>query len=209
MTTPGSVPGVIVGRLVWLALTPSGCVSFARPKSRIFDAAVVGDEDVLGLQVPVDDPLLVGGREALRNLQGVPDGPARREGPAGELRPQRLALEQFRDDVRCALVSPDVVDRKDVRVVECAGRLGLLLEALETLGTLGVDRRQDLDGDLALQSRVPRPVYLSHPAGAERRQDLVGPEASPGGKRHRTWQKLYTVVAGAKALETSGSSGRI
>ena len=36
--------------------------------------AVLGDEEVLGLQVPVDDPLLVGRGEALGDLQRIVDG---------------------------------------------------------------------------------------------------------------------------------------
>ena len=47
-------------------------------------AAVVRDEDVLGLQVPVDDPLLVRGREAVDDLERVVDRLARRELAAGE-----------------------------------------------------------------------------------------------------------------------------
>ena len=42
--------------------------------------------------------------------------------------------------------------------------------------------RQHLDRDFAPQPRVPRPVDLPHPARAQRRDDLVGPEAGPGGK---------------------------
>ena len=62
-------------------------------------AAVVGHEDVLGLQVPVDDALLVRGREAVGDLERVVDGLALREGAAREDRPQRLAFEQLQDDV--------------------------------------------------------------------------------------------------------------
>ena len=43
------------------------------------DAAVLRDEEVLGLQVPVDDALLVRGRQAVGDLEGVVHGLARRE----------------------------------------------------------------------------------------------------------------------------------
>ena len=46
--------------------------------------------------------------------------------------------------------------------------------------------RQHLDRHLAPEPRVPRPVHLAHPARAERREDLVGAEASPGGERQRS-----------------------
>ena len=126
---PARCRGVTVGRFVCDRPAPSGCVSLARPKSRILTRPSVGHEDVLGLEVPVHDPLLVRRREALRDLQRVADRPARREGPAGEPLAQRLAFEQLRDDVGRAVVRADVVDRQDVRVVQRRRRLRLLLES--------------------------------------------------------------------------------
>ena len=67
-------------------------------------AAVARDEDVLGLQVPVDDALGVGGGESRGDLEPVTDGAARRECSARETRAQRLAFEQLLDDVRRAVV---------------------------------------------------------------------------------------------------------
>ena len=66
--------------------------------------AVVGDEDVLGLEVPVDDPLLVRRREAVDDLECVVDRLARARAPAREDRPQRVAFEELLDDVGRALV---------------------------------------------------------------------------------------------------------
>ena len=78
-----------------------------------------------------------------------------------------------------AVVGADVVDRRDVRVVQAARRLRLLLEAPQPVGVLRVRRRQHLDRDVALQPLVARPVHLAHPAGADRREDLVGTEPNP------------------------------
>ena len=77
------------------------------------DAPVLRHEQVLGLQVPVDDPLLVRRREAARDLDRVVDRLARRRAaPPASALAQRLALEQLRDDVRRAVVRADVVDRR-------------------------------------------------------------------------------------------------
>ena len=84
------------------------------------DPPVLRQEQVLRLQVPVDDPLLVRRGESLRDLDGVVDRLADRERPGEQARPQRLALEQLRDDVRRVVVRPEVVDRRDVGVVEDA-----------------------------------------------------------------------------------------
>ena len=138
------------------------------------DAAVLRDEEVLGLQVAVDDPLLVRRGEAVRDLQRVVDRLSRRQLPARERRAQRLAFEQLLNDVGRALVRADVVDGRDVGVVQDSRGPRLLLEAAQAVGVRGERRRQDLDRHVAAQPRILRPVDLSHPARAERREDLVG-----------------------------------
>jgi hypothetical protein len=62
-------------------------------------AAVLRDEEVLGLEVSVDDPLLVRRRETLRDLQGVVDRLALREAATRELRAEVLSLQQLGNDV--------------------------------------------------------------------------------------------------------------
>ena len=61
-------------------------------------------------------------------------------------------------------------------MVERRGRARLLLEARAAVRIRRHRRRQHLDRDLAPELRVPRAVDLAHPARAERREDLVGPE---------------------------------
>ena len=103
MTTPGSVPRG-GGRQVRDLAALLGVRELGEAEVEDLHAAVVGDEDVLGLQVPVDDPLLVRRREAADDLERVVDRLARRELAAGEDRAQRLALEQLLDDVGRAVV---------------------------------------------------------------------------------------------------------
>jgi len=80
---------------------------------------------------------------------------------------KRLSFEQLRDDVRRSLVRAEVVDRRDVRVVEDSGRARFLLEALEAIGVLGERRGKDFDRDLAAEAGVLRAVHLAHPPGTE------------------------------------------
>ena len=63
-------------------------------------------------------------------------------------------------------------------------RQGLALEPRQGIRIRRERLRQHLDRHLALQLRIPRPVHLSHPARAQRRDDLVGPEARSGRQRH-------------------------
>ena len=45
--------------------------------------------------------------------------------------------------------------------------------------------REDLDGDLAAQSRVARAIDLTHPPGAEEREDFIWAKLSTGRQRHQ------------------------
>ena len=146
---------------------------------------VVRDEDVLGLQVPVDDSLLVRRGETVNDLERVVGDLARRQAPAGEDRPQRLALQQLLDDVRLALVRADVVNGRDVRVVEDSRGFGFLLEPAQPLRVRGEGGRQHLDCDVARKPRILRSVHLSHPPRADRRKDLVRTETGTRSQRHK------------------------
>ena len=128
MTMPGSVPAA-VGRLVCGPDPSVDLRELGEAEVEDLDAARVRDEEVLGLQIPVDDPLVVRGGEAVRDLQRVVNDLALRELAARERQAQRLALEQLLDDVGRVVMRADVVDGRDVGVIENARGLGLLLEA--------------------------------------------------------------------------------
>jgi hypothetical protein len=93
------------------------------------DPAVVGDEQVLGLQVAVYDPLLVGRGQTARHAGGVFDCLALGQRRAGHAITQRFAFEQLGDDVGGSIVSADIVDDEDIGMVQRPGRLDFLLEA--------------------------------------------------------------------------------
>jgi hypothetical protein len=59
------------------------------------DPAVLRDEKVLGLEVPVDDSLLVGGRESPGDLDGEVHRLAHGQRAGGETRAQRFAFEEL------------------------------------------------------------------------------------------------------------------
>ena len=102
------------------------------------DVPVLREEDVVGLQVPVDDPALVRRGEAAGDLEAVVDGlPLRDRDAAVEPPAERFALEELRDGVGDAVVPAEVVDREDVRVRERRDRLGFSLETRERVGVVG------------------------------------------------------------------------
>jgi hypothetical protein len=65
----------------------------------------------------------------------------------------------------------------DVRVVQCGDRARLAREAFRELG------RRDLDGDVAIESRVARAIDLAHAAFTDGGKDLVRTEAGTGAQR--------------------------
>ena len=142
-------------------------------------------EDVVGLQIAMDDPLLVRGGQAGRDLHGQIAGSPWRQRSAREERAQGLAFEQLRHDVRHVAVDVHVEDDDDPGVVEGGGGPGLLREPGQALGIACELRGQDLDGDVTAQPRVESPVNLAHAAGADGRNDFVRPEPGTCGEGHR------------------------
>ena len=67
----------------------------------------------------------------------------------------------------------DGVDVDDVRMVELGSRLGLAEKARLDLAAERELRRQDLDGDRALQASIFRPVDDAHSATADLAVQLV------------------------------------
>jgi len=132
----------------------------------------------------VDDPLVVGKAQAAGDLDRVAECPGTRQRPALEQLAKRIPLEQLGDQVAGLTVMPELVNRQDVGVVERGDGAGLALEALQPLGLTGQRLGEDLDRHLATQPRVESAVDLTHPAGAERRHDLIGPEPIPWLQRH-------------------------
>ena len=182
-TVPRTTPAPVTSVAVAVASSdpapsgrPAGSRSFARPKSRILTPTVLRQEQVLGLEVAVDDPLLVGRGQAVGDLGPVLDGLLQREPAGAQPLAQRLALEQLRDHVGDAAFEADVEDREDVRVVEGARRPRLALEALEPVGVDRGRARQHLDRDVAAEAGVAGAIHLTHASCAEQTTDLVGAE---------------------------------
>ena len=89
---------------------------------------------------------------------------------------ERLPLHELHHDVMGALVFTDVVDRRDVRMVERRSGTGLPFESTSSLGVRGKVGGEHFDGDRPLESGVLRLENLAHPARPDGREDFVRPE---------------------------------
>ena len=132
----------------------------------------------------MNDALLVGGGEATSDLLRIVDGLARGERTVAQAVAERLAFEQFRDHVGRAAIVTDIVDRKNVRMVERGGGTSFLREALQAVGVGGERCRKNLDGDVAVEAGVAGAVDFAHPARTQRRLNCIGTEFRARGKGH-------------------------
>ena len=147
---------------------------------------VAGDEEVLGLEVAVDDPLVVGGGQAARDLHArISTALRTASGPPVSRLAQGLALEQLRDDVGRALVDADVVDGEDVG--DGSGRPAARASCSKRRrrsASPGERDGQDLDRDLAPQARVVGAIDLAHSAGTQGGDDFVRAQSASREWRH-------------------------
>src|SRR5438093_572334 len=69
-------------------------------------------------------------------------------------------------------------------MIQRGEELHFAFESRDALRVADEGLGQDLDRDLARKLRVARAIDFAHAAGAERRENLVGAEATAGLKRH-------------------------
>ncbi len=121
------------------------------------------DQDVAGLDVPVDQAVLVGGVEGGGDLRGDPYGVRQRQWSAQvEEAAQVAAGDVPHGDVEHSVRLAGLEDRHDVRVVDRRGHLGLVGEALAEGVVAGEFGGEQLEGDRALQAQVAGPVDDGH-----------------------------------------------
>ena len=149
-----------------------------------FDAAVFGDEQVVGLDVAVGDALAVRRGETGSDLFAVVHGPADAQFSGLQAAAERFAFQKLHHDVGRLIGRADVVNSEDVGVVQTARRLGLQPEAPQPVLVRGERRRKDFDCDFAVEARVARLVHFAHATGAKVREDFVRAESRSRSKEH-------------------------
>jgi hypothetical protein len=134
-------------------------------------------------------------------------GGARRLRHAVEVLGQAAAVEVLQREERETVVLADLVDLHNVGMVQPGHRLGLGAEAGQVF-RLGLGAGQDhLQGDEALELRLPRLVDHAHAAAAEQAQHLIArhdrQRRGRSGRRRRPCQGAIHPrrVQGRKAIE--------
>ena len=150
------------------------------PEVEHLHRAVTADLDVGGLQIAMDDALLVRRFERLGDLSGDRQRLVDRDRAVGDPLGQIVALDQFHHEGVVARGFLDRIDGGDVGMIQRRERLRLALEPRQAL-EIGRERvGKDLDGDLATERRVRRSVHLPHAPFADRRSNFVDAEVCAG-----------------------------
>jgi hypothetical protein len=157
--------------------------------------ALLVDEDVLGLDVAVDDAVVVGGAQRAGDLDGVGHRLADGQAPvAADAVLEGLPFDVLEDDVRRAQTVRVLVpflagvdDADDVRMVELRHRARLAAEALELVGVRRDLTMHELDRNLALEHRVERAVDRRHAAVADLCIEPVAPVEQSADLRGHRW----------------------
>jgi hypothetical protein len=138
--------------------------------------AVSADLDIRGFEIAMDDALRVGRFKGFGNLLGDRQRLIEKKGPARDALGEGYSFDQLQDQCDQAGGFFKPIDGGNVRVVQRSQNFGFSLEAAEALGIAGDGRRQNLNGDRALQVSVaqytspmpPTPIWLVTSYGPRR-----------------------------------------
>src|SRR6266545_801842 len=129
----------------------------------------------------------------VRRVESIGDLPCDRERipnpgsgiPSMKAIGKRFSLHQLQYQRAYAVCILEPVNRADVRVIERREQARLAFESCGSCRIAGEVIRKYLDRHIARKLYVARLVDLTHPPGAERREDFVRAETSARRKRHR------------------------
>ena len=165
--------------------------------------AVRADHDVGRFQIAMDDAARVSRRQRIGDRYGDPQHLAEAHAVPRNERIEALAAHVLHDDEIVAVRRLDLVDGDDVRVIEGRGGVRFLHKPPPTIVVADAIGRQDLDRDLAVETRIAGAIDLAHPTRANQREDLVRPECRAG-LESQSARRHYRVVVGQSAPNLRG-----
>ena len=156
-----------------LARRSGGGIDFGQSEIEDFGVAALGDENIGGLDVAVDDSFGVRGVESVGDFDGEIQENVGLQRLARDAMLQRHAVEEFHGDEGPTVLLSDLVDGADVGMVQGRGRLGFALETGQRLGIFGHLIGKKFEGHEAVQGCVFGFVNDAHSAAAQLFYDEV------------------------------------
>ena len=177
---------VIVGDAVDVpAGHPRGFQRLGEAEVQYLHRAVGPQLDVRGLEIAVDDALLVGRFERLRDLPRDRRRFVDRNRSVFEPIGERRSVDELEHEGLHVVRLFEAVNRGDVRMVERREQLRFTLEAGEAIGIENEGVRQDFQRHVTVERRVACAIDLAHSASANGRNDFIRAEAGAVREGHR------------------------
>ena len=163
-----------LGRRSWRLQQPAGSWRhFRQSKVENLGVAALGDENVRGLDVAVDDPLRMGRVERIGDLNRQTKQNISVDGLAGDEMLQRHPVEKLHDQEGVAILLPNFMNSADIGMIESGSRLRLPLEARQGWGVFDNLIGQKLQGHISVEGYVFCLVDHTHAATTEFLEDAV------------------------------------
>ena len=159
-------------QIVRFRIVAVGNEVLGEPEIEKFDEPAVGQEDVSGRDVAMDDPLLVRHGKRVCHLRRHVEESCERERSVTEACLECRPPKQFHRDETLPRPFVDVEDRADVGMVERGREPRFALEPPDRIHILQETGRQELDRDSPGETRVLRFVDHAHAAASKRADDV-------------------------------------
>src|ERR1035437_7767042 len=152
----------------------TGCDhDLSQPEVENLGVTALGDEDVRGLDVPMDDASGMSGIERVGDVNRQTEQNIGVDGLSGDAILQRHPVQVLHGDERFPILFSDIKDHANIGVIQRGGSLGLALKSGKYLRVASNILRQELEGDEAMQPSVLSLVHHTHPAAAQLLDDAV------------------------------------
>ena len=140
---------------------------FGQPEVKNFGVTALGDEDIGGLDVAMNNVLGVRRFERVRDFDGQSEKQAGFERAEGDAVFQRRAFQKLHRDKGLVVVLSDFVDGADVGMVQRGGGTGFASKSLQGLRVVRKFVGKKFQGDEAPELGVFSFVNYAHPAAAQ------------------------------------------
>lgn len=159
------------------------------------DHAAVGDLDVGGLEVAMDNAAPVSVLESLANLTGDGQRVVHRKRTGVKALGQGNTFDQLHHQSMGTAGVLKAVNRADIGVIERGQELGFATQAGEPLRIAGEGLGQQLERDLAPEFGIAGAVDLTHATRAQGGDDDEGAQGGASCQSHEFCRRLYQYPA--------------